>query len=225
MFGGINRRNGFFLKITSRKTLLSNTMLHLYCSVALSSVLSVCEYKRIQSSHQSSCPLCRVLILKVPGAYINHLCPADDSRFVTHTQRALFLLLWRFFSLSKAGECGLHLPGENIPPPDLHHLWVSGRAPPPLRNLPAALRRLANASPLRRRLAGGAPPFSAFLPSFLLLGFVVGRAGAFPFLLVCGGAVAGLFLLRGRWAGVIPRADLYHQGGRLQKASRGLGVV
>lgn len=158
--------------------------------------------------------------MKVPGANISHAC-----RFVTSTQRALFLLLWWFFSLSKAGVWGLGLPGENLRSPDLHHLWVSGGAPPPLRNRPTALRRLANAPPLWWRLAGGAPPLSALLPPFLLLGFVVGRAGAFPFLLVCGGAVAGLLLLGWRWAGVIPRADLHHQGGRLQKAPRGLGVV
>lgn len=184
-------------------------------------MLSVCEYKiKIQSSHQSSRPFPRVLLLKVPGANISH-----DCRFVTTTQRALFLLLRCFFGLSKVGVWGFGFSGENLCPPDLHHLWVSGGAPPPLRNRPAALRRLANASSLRWRLAGGASPFSAFLPPFLLLGFVVGRAGAFPFLLVCGWAVAGLLLLRRRWAGVIPWADLYHQWGRLQKAPCGLWMI
>lgn len=202
----------------------NGTLLSLGCFV-FSPVLSVCEYKNIQSPHQSSCSLPRVLLLKVPGANIRHFRPADERGFVTTTQGALFLLLWGFFSLSKAGEWGLGLPGENLRPPDLHHLWVSGGAPPPLRNQPGALRRLANAPPLRWRLARRAPPFSAFLPAFLLLGFVVGRAGAFPFLLVCGGATAGLLLLRWRWATIIPRADLYHQGRRLQKAPRGLGVV
>lgn len=208
-------QNLFFTQVTQRKNIL------IKCDVTslLSSVLSVCEYKKntIVTPVQSSCPLPRVLPRKVPGANIRHLC-----RFVTSTQT---LLLWWFFSLSKAGVWGLRLPGVHLRPPDLHHLWVPGGAPPPLRNRPAALRRLADAPPLRRRLAGGAPPLSAFLPRFLLLAFVVGRAGAFPFLLVCGGAVAQLLLLRWRWAGVIPRADLHHQGGGLQEASCGLGVV
>ncbi len=192
----------------------------LFSCIALSSVLPVGEYKKIQSSHQSSCSLPGVLLRKVPRANIS--C---DCRFVTSTQRALFLLLGGFFSLSKAGVWGITLARQNFRPPDFHHLWVSGGAPPPLRNWPAALRRLADASPLRRWLAGGAPPFSAFLPPFLLLGFVVGRAGAFSFLLVCGGAVAGLLLLGWGWAGVIPWADFYHQRRRLQKAPCGLGVV
>lgn len=184
----------------------------LQCSVFIN--VSSVNTKKVQSSHQSSCPLPRVLLLEFPGANI-----CRDRRFVTRTHRAPLLLLWWFFSLSKAGVRGL------APPPVLHGLWVSGGAPPALRNRPAALRRLAGPPPLRLWLAGGAPPLSAFLPCFLPLGLVVGWAGAFPFLLVRGGAVACLLLLRWRWAIVIPRADLYHQRGRLQKAPRGLGVV
>ena len=196
-------------QVTQRKASSSTAVFCLYQCV-------LCEYKKkVPSSHRSSCPPPGVLLLEVPGANI-----CRDRRFVTGTQWAPLLLLWWFFSLSKAGVWGL------APPPVLHGLWVSGGAPPALRNRPAALRRLAGPPPLRLRLAGGAPPLPAFLPCFLPLGLVVGWAGAFPFLLVRGGAVACLLLLL-RWgrATVIPRADLYHQGGRLQKAPRGLGVV
>lgn len=206
--------------ITWGKTFLSNATLSSSCFI-LSSVLSVCDYKiNIQSSHQSSQRLPGVLRMKVPGANVSRNC-----RFVTTTQRTLFLLLRCFFGLSKVGMWGLSFSGKNLCLPDLHHLWVSCGAPPPLGNQPTALRRLANASSLRWHLAGWAPPFSAFLPSFLLLSFVVGRAGAFPFLFVCGWAVASLLLLRRRRAGVIPWADLYHQWRRLQKAPRGLWMV
>lgn len=188
-------------------------------------LLSVCEYKRVQSSHSSLRPSSWVLLLKVPGTNIRCFPPADDCRFVTSTQRALFLLLGGFFSLSEAGVRGLCLPGVNLCPSDLHHLWVPGWAPPSLRSRHATLWWLAYTPPLWLWFAGGASSLSAFLPSFILLGFVVGWAGAFPFLLVCRGAVAGFFLLRWGWSGVIPRADLHHQGGRLEKTPSGLGVV
>lgn len=209
-----------FTLITWGKTFLSNATLSFSCFI-LSSVLSVCDYKiKIQSSHQSSQRLPGVLRMKVPGANVSHNC-----RFVTSAQRALFLLLRCFFGLSKVGVWGFTFSGKNLCLPDLHHLRVSGGAPPPLRNQPTALRRLANASSLRWHLAGWAPPFSAFLPSFLLLSFVVGRARAFPFPFMCGWAVASLLLLRRRRAGVIPWADLYHQWGGLQKAPCGLWMV
>lgn len=173
---------------------------------AWSSVLSVCDQEiKIQSWHRWLRPLPGVWLLKVPGANVSH-----DSGFVTTTQRALFLLLGCFFGLIKVCVQRLAFSGETLRPPDLGHLWVSGGAPPPLGNRPAALRRLAHASSLRVRLAGGAPPFPAFLPPLLPLGFVVGRAGAFPLLLVRARAAAALLLLGGRRARVIPRADLDH---------------
>lgn len=159
-------------------------------------------------------------LLEVPGTHVGR-----EGGPLTAAVAALPPLLRGFFAGTEVCVRPLGLPAQTLRPPGLRLLGVPAGAAAPLGRRPAALRRLADPPPLRVRLTGGAPPLPALVPPLLPLGLVIGRAGAFPLLLVRAGAVARLLLLGRRRAGVVPRADLHHERRRLQEAAGGLGVV